>query len=90
MEAHSSETGLSRAEREYADYMEHGDDFFKIELWRPARRWYKKALELNIDNERVRRKIAECDKLQAFEVKVILRLIAVAAVLILACYIFRM
>jgi hypothetical protein len=90
MEAHSSETKLNRAEREYADYMEHGDDFFKIELWRPARRWYKKALELNIDAERIRQKIAECDRLQAFEVKVILRLVAVVAVLILVCYIFRM
>ncbi len=86
MEDHSSETKLSRMEREFNDYMEHGDDFFKIELWRPARSWYKKALALNIEPERVRYKIAECDRLQAFEVKVILRIVAIASILSLAVY----
>jgi hypothetical protein len=88
METHSSETKLSHMEREFIDYMQHGDDFFKIELWRPARNWYKKALALNIDTERVRQKIADCNRLQAFEVKVIWRLVAIAAALVLACNLF--
>lgn len=88
MEVQSSETKLSRAEREFNDYMEHGGDFFKIELWRPARTWYKKALALNIDSEKVRQKIAECDRLQAFEVKIIWRLVIIATVLVLLCYLF--
>ncbi len=73
-------------EREFKDYLEHGDDFFKIELWRPARSWYKKALALNMEPDRVQYKIAECDRLQAYEVKVILRIIAVAVILSLATY----
>lgn len=86
MEAHISKTKLSRVESEFMDYMDHGDDFFKIELWRPARNWYKKALELNADDEKVGQKIAECDRMQAFEVKVIRRIVAIAAILSLACY----
>ena len=73
-------------EHEYNDYIEHGDDFFKIELWRPARNWYKKALALNIEPERVKHKIAECDRLQAYEVKVIWRLIVIGIILTLAGY----
>ncbi len=86
MEDHISETKLSRMEREFNYYMEHGDDFFKIELWRPARNWYRKALALNIEPERVKYKIAECDRLQAYEIKVILRIVAIASILTLAVY----
>jgi hypothetical protein len=85
MEQHSLETRLNRMEREFIDYMEHGDDFFKIELWRPARNWYKKALALNIEPERVKYKIAECDRLQAYEVTIILRIAVIAAILSMAC-----
>ena len=83
---HSSNTKLNRMEREFIDYMQHGDDFFKIELWRPARSWYKKALALNIETEKVKHKIAECDRKQAFEVKVIWTLVVIAALISLACY----
>ena len=86
MEVLSSETKLSCAENEFIDYMQHGDDFFKIELWRPARAWYNKALALNIDAERVMDKIAECDRMQAFEVKVIWRLVSIAIIITLVFY----
>ncbi len=84
--AEHSKNKLSHMENEFIDYMQHGDDFFKIELWRPARSWYKKALALNIETERVKHKIAECDRMQAFEVKVILRLVVIAVIISLACY----
>lgn len=87
MEPNHSETKMSPAERKFLDYMQHGDDFCKIELWRPARNWYKKALELNIETESVMQKIADCEKSIANEVKIIWRLVAIAAVLVLACMI---
>ncbi|MEI6750843.1 MAG: hypothetical protein WCM93_16935 [Bacteroidota bacterium] len=88
MEAPSSDIKSIAAEREFTDLMQHGDDFFKIELWRPAKNWYKKALELNIESGRVSQKIAECEKLQTSEVKIIRILVAIAAVLALAYFIF--
>lgn len=81
---HLSETTLSHAEILFADLMRHGDDFFKIELLRPAKAWYKKALELNIETENVKQKIAECDRLIAYEVKVIKILVVVTAILVIA------
>ncbi len=82
----ATESAASPAERAFMDRMQHGDDFLKIELLRPAKSWYKKALELNIETEKVRQKIAECDRLLAFEIKVIKILVIIAAVLVLALY----
>lgn len=86
MSHHTSEFASSPAERAFLDRMQHGDDFLKIELLRPAKKWYQKALELNIKPEKVKQKIAECDRLLAFEIKVIKILSAIAAVVILALY----
>ena len=89
MELHTSETNLSHAEIELMDLMQHGDDFLKIELLRPAKSWYHKALALNLKTELVREKITECDRLIAFENKVIKILVAIAAVIVLAVLFFR-
>lgn len=78
----------SPAEREFMDRVQHGDDFLKVQLLRYAREWYRKALEMNIETEMVRQKIAECDRLIALETKVIRILVAIAAVISLTCYIF--
>ncbi|MEI6141006.1 MAG: hypothetical protein WCP85_17190 [Mariniphaga sp.] len=86
---HSSETTMSHTETVFMDLMRHGDDFFKIELLRPAKAWYKKALELNIQTENVKQKIAECDRLIAYEVKVIKILAVVGTLVILALIIFH-
>jgi hypothetical protein len=78
MANHSSETTLSAADRIFMDLIQHGDDFYKIELWAPAKNWYKKALELNPETEKVKQKIAECDRLLKIEFKVRMILVAVA------------
>jgi hypothetical protein len=89
MAHHASETNLSRAELEFMDLMQHGDDFLKIELLRPAKSWYQKALALNLKTELVRKKIEECDRLIVFENRVIRILVAIAAVIILAVFLAR-
>jgi len=77
-----SETSLSIRERDFRAFMRYGDDFFKIELLRPAKSWYKKAAELNPESEKALQRITECDQLIAYENKVIaiLLLIAIAIV----------
>jgi hypothetical protein len=80
------ESTLSPAERKFLDFMKHGDDFFRIELLRPAKSYYQKALELNIETENVSQKIAECNRLLAFEVKVIRILVVITAGLLLAYF----
>jgi hypothetical protein len=68
--------------------MKHGDDFLKIQLLRPAKSWYQKALAMNIETEKVRKKIAECDKQLAFERKVIRILVVAAATVVALVIIF--
>jgi hypothetical protein len=83
--AHTSiETTQSKSVREFTDLMQHGDDLLKIELLVPAKVWYERALELNIEPEKVRQKIAECDRLLAYERKVIRILVVIAVALILS------
>lgn len=86
MEHPNSETTLSHEELEFRDLVQHGDDFFRIQLLRHARSWYKKALPFNMDTEILNQKIAECNKFLSFERKVIWILLAIAAAAILTWY----
>jgi hypothetical protein len=89
MEHSILESTLSPVERRFLDLMRHGDNFLKIELLRPAKSYYLKALELNLETEKVKEKIAECDRLLAFELKVIRVLVVIGVVLVMAYYIWR-
>jgi len=74
----------SPADRHLADMLRQADDFFKIELLRPARSYYEKALLVDPANKKIQHQISECDRLLAFERKVIWILLAVTAVLVVA------
>lgn len=84
MEHANSNTESKSAESRFNDLMLHGDDFFKIELLRPAKKCYLQALGLNPGNKEASDQIAQCDRLLAFERKVVWILTAVAVVFILA------
>lgn len=82
MAHHETNEHLSPAEIEFRDAMQHADDFLKIELLRPAKKWYQKALDYNIEKEKVEQKIAECNRLIKFEQKIIWVVVALAAIVI--------
>lgn len=87
--AHSISTSqMSPAERDFSDRISHADDFFKIELLRQAKSWYLKALEMNIETEMVKKRIAECDRLLAYENKVVAVLLSLAAVVVVTIILF--
>jgi hypothetical protein len=79
----NSNTLMNPAERDFEDFMQRGNDFFKIELLRQAKTWYQKALALNIEPGKVKHQIAECDRMLAYENKVVSILLVVTAVLLL-------
>lgn len=87
MEQNNSAAALDATELDFAEFTRRGDDFFKIELLRPAKIWYNKALKLNIETEKVIHKIAECDRLLAFERKVVVILGSIASVILLVYWI---
>lgn len=86
MENYSSESTTSHAQVEFLDLIQHGDDFFKIELLRPAKSYYERAMKLNLETDKVKEKIDECDRLLAFEIKVIRILVAIGVAVILIGY----
>ncbi|MEI8046159.1 MAG: hypothetical protein WCI92_02165 [Bacteroidota bacterium] len=87
MELNNSNAEMSVTERDYLEFVQRGDDFFKIELLRQAKSWYKKALELRHNGEDVKHKLAECERLLKYEQKVVYVLIATGSVLLVA-YLF--
>lgn len=85
--AHDNSTAPSgTAEDFFAECISRGDDFFKIQLLRQAKSWYSKALAMNTNNETVRQKVEECERLLAFENKVVAILGAIAAVILLGYF----
>lgn len=66
---------------DFSRFMQMGDDFMKIELLRPAIKWYNKALALGIETEKVNQRLDECQRQLAFENRVIAILCAIAALL---------
>jgi hypothetical protein len=90
MSSDNLETMNSTTLRDFKEFMQKGDDFFKIELLRPAKIWYRKALSLNIQTEQVKPKIEECDRLLSFENKVVKIILAIAsAVLLIYFFLIR-
>ncbi len=84
MTNHTSEMPLSTLERDFNELKMRGDDFFKIELLRPAKSWYQKALVLKPEAGEVKHLMDECDRLLKFETKVIRILLGLATICILA------
>lgn len=88
MEHDIQQSTVNIAERDFMEFKQRGDDFFKIELFRPAKSWYTKALAFNMQTEKLQNLITECDKLLTFERKVRRNLLVIAAAILLVYFIF--
>ena len=82
------DSNLTPVERKLVDLKDHADDFFKIELLRPARSYYERALKLKPGDEWLKQRIAECDRMLKFERRVIWILVSLAAAIVLALSVF--
>lgn len=89
METHNAEVIIDSTERDFREFIRKGDDFFKIELLRQARSWYKKALLMNVDNHKAEAHIDECNRLLAYENRIIRILLVIASVLIAGIIILK-
>jgi hypothetical protein len=87
--AHAIETiDLSPEERRFLDFMQKGDDFMKIEIYRSAKECYSKALELNHNPGLVRSKLDNCNRLLQSEKKRIIVIASVMAIIVLSLILF--
>jgi hypothetical protein len=82
MAHHTSETTLAHEEQELAELFRQADDYFKIELLRPAKTFYERALALDPKSTKAKQRITECDRLLAYEMKVMWILVVITAVLV--------
>lgn len=87
MEQDNSESKKNTAELKFSEYMQRGNDFYKIELLRQALTWYRKAFDINNENETIKLRISECERLLAYENKVVYILLSLASFALLVYFI---
>ena len=73
---------LSPQEIKFNDLIKRGDDLFSISIYRYAKDWYARALELHVNDELAEQKLNELSVKQKFEQKTILTILAAAVVVI--------
>ncbi len=86
MAHHDIDLNVSTEQQVFNEFIRHGDDFMKIQIYRSARESYTQALETNFNNELANLKLTECNVLIKSESKtiiVVVSIIAIATVLIL-------
>jgi hypothetical protein len=70
---------LTPEQKRYKEYMTTGDDFTRIDIYRSAAAWYRKALDVRPGNEEAGRKLAEIKEKIKKENKAIYVIVAVMA-----------
>lgn len=81
-------TDLSPEEWRFRDFMQKGDDFMKIEIYRSAKECYTRALEFNQNQGLVRNKLDNCNRLLQIEKKRIIIIVSILAIVALVLIFF--
>jgi hypothetical protein len=89
MQHSTLETTEASSDRKLNEMMQQADDFFKIEILRPAKTYYERALAMDPKNSKAMHRITECNRMLAFEMKVIWSLLGLAVILVGAYLLFR-
>ncbi|MFZ4401214.1 MAG: hypothetical protein ACOYO1_14345 [Bacteroidales bacterium] len=71
---------LSKEETAFNDFIGHGDDLMKAEIYRNAKECYINALETNFNNELAGKKLSECNALIKSESKAIIIIVSIMAI----------
>jgi hypothetical protein len=79
MGAHFDDHNLSPEEQLFREYITRGDDFCKIELFRQAVNWYRKAVEMKPDDPEAQERLKGCSSKIKGESRIILIILGVAA-----------
>ncbi len=89
MAHHEENTHLSPEEIKFNDCIRRGDDLANIHQYTPAKDCYNEALELHFNDNLAHEKINSIKNLQKYEFKTILKILAVAVVIIAAVWIYK-
>jgi hypothetical protein len=72
---------LSSEEKKFSFYMTRGQEFIGIEIYRNARKYFKQALEMNVNNQQALMKLKETNDLIKKENRIFFAIAVVAVVL---------
>lgn len=72
---------ISKEERDFNDFISHGDDFMKIQIYRNAREMYTQALNCNFNNNLAVSKLTECNMLIKSESRTIILIVCIMAII---------
>jgi hypothetical protein len=89
MDHNQNNQSLSPEDKKFREYISRGDDFIRIEIFRNALLWYKRALELKPDDPVARQKVNDTKKKIHGESRVIITLVIVAVVVVAVVLVVR-
>ena len=87
MEHVDSELLLGKEELQFKEFIRHGDDFMKIEIFRRALESYTQALGTHVNDTLTSQKLDECKRKLKKESRIIIMIVILAAVIIASIYI---
>ena len=89
MSHHEDHSNLSPEELKFNDCIRRGDDLASIHQYTPAKECYQEAIELHFNDKLAQEKIDSVKGLQKYEFKTIVKILAVAAVIIAAVWVYK-
>jgi hypothetical protein len=89
MSQHEDTPNLSKEELEFNDYIKRGDDFMTIQIYRSAKEWYTKAVEMKFNDELAKEKLDVCNKKLKTESRTIIAVVVIAALIVGSLFLFR-
>jgi hypothetical protein len=89
MSQHEDTSNLSKEELEFNDCIKRGDDFMTIQIYRSAKEWYTKAVEMKFNDELAKDKLDICNKKLKTESHTIIAVVVIAALIVGSLFLFR-
>ena len=86
---HEDNEHLSPEEIKFNDLIRRGDDLYNIHQYMASKEFYHEALEMHFNDKLVHEKIALADNKKSFETKTVIKILALAAVIIAVVWIYK-
>ncbi len=89
--SHHSENSdhLSPQEIKFNDLIKRGDDLFNISIYRYAKDWYLRALELHVNDKLINQKLSEIASKQKSTTTKVIIILAIAVVIVGIVWVYK-
>lgn len=80
---------LSPQEIKFNDLIKRGDDLFNISIYRYAKDWYLRALELHVNDKLINQKLSEIASKQKSTTTKVIIILAIAVVIVGIVWVYK-